>query len=78
MDRKFYGGKRYIHDTAKDLAIEVVKVQFQDSKRSKLLIRWVDLHSKKVVIIPGGRADGTARIEIQAKDYQYWKVFGNS
>jgi hypothetical protein len=78
MNRKFFSGKRYVHDTAKDLAIEVVKVQFQDDKRSKLLIRWINIHSKNVVVFPGQRADGTARVEIQSKDYQYWNLFGNS
>lgn len=70
----FRSGTTYSHDTAKDLDIFVVKVRYADTKRSKLLIRWINKHSGKVQIIPGGRMDGTFNIEIQAKDYKYWKV----
>jgi hypothetical protein len=69
---KFHAGVRYRHDTAKDLDIEVVKVRYQDSKRVKLLIRWVSMTTGKVVTFPGQRFDGVDKIEIQSKDYQYW------
>ena len=71
----FHAGVRYSHDTAKDLDIQVVKVRYQDSRRSKLLIRWISKTSGNVVTFPGQRPDGTDNIEIQAADYQYWKPY---
>lgn len=73
MTTKFKAGCVYRHDTAKDLDIMIVKVRYADEKRSKLLIRWIDMHSGNVRIFPGGKYDGTDNIEIRAKDYQYWK-----
>lgn len=70
---KFKPGCVYRHDTAKDLDIIVVRVRYVDKKRSKLLIRWIDMHSGNARNFPGGRTDGTANVEIDAKDYQYWK-----
>lgn len=75
---KFISGCRYVHDTAKDLDILVVKVRYRDEKRSKLLIKWVSKTSGSVVIFPGQRIDGTDNITVNSKDYVYWKLFGNS
>lgn len=70
---KFKQGCTYRHDTAKDLDIMVVKVRYANEKKSKLLIRWIDMRSGNVRNFPGGRTDGTDNVEIDAKDYQYWK-----
>ena len=70
---KFKPGCVYRHDTAKDLDIMIVRVRYSDEKRSKLLIRWIDIRSGNVRSFPSNRFDGTANIEIQAKDYQHWK-----
>lgn len=72
---KFHAGVRYSHDTAKDLDIQVVKVRYRDSKKSKLLIRWISKTTGNVTTFPGQRPDGTDNIEIQATDYQYWKPY---
>lgn len=69
---KFKPGCVYRHDTAKDLDILVVKVRYANEKKSKLLIRWVDMFSGNVRNFPGGRTDGKVNIEIQADDYKYW------
>lgn len=37
---KFRKKMFYTHDEFMDVAVEVVKVQFQDSKKAKLKIRW--------------------------------------
>jgi hypothetical protein len=70
---KFKPGCIYRHDTAKDLDIMVVKVRYVDKKRSKLVIRWIDMHTGNVRYFPNGRIDGTSNVEIQADDYKYWK-----
>lgn len=75
---KFNRGCRYQHDTGKDLDIEVVRVRYQDEKRSKLLIKWISKTNGNVVIFPGQRMDGTDTITIYSKDYVYWKLFGKS
>jgi hypothetical protein len=69
---------RYVHDTAKDLAIEVVAVKYQDSKRIKLLIKWVDIFTGKTTTIPGGRVDGTQIVTIQTADLQYWSSYSET
>lgn len=69
----FKSGYVYRHDTAKDLDILIVRVRYADQKRSKLLIKWISKTTGDVRFFPNGRMDGTANIEIQAKDYKYWK-----
>jgi hypothetical protein len=69
----FRPGNVYKHDTAKDLDIFVLKVRYRDEKRTKLLIHWIDKLTKNVRVFPGGKFDGTDTIEIQAKDYKWWK-----
>lgn len=69
----FYSHSKYRHSAAKDLDIQVIKVSYQDSKRSKLLIRWISQTTGNVVMIPGLEPDGIDKIEIQEKDYKYWK-----
>ena len=68
----FKPGCRYRHITAKDLDILVMKVRFSDSKRSKLLIQWIDKHTGNVRMFPGNRYDGRSSIEIRAEDYKWW------
>jgi hypothetical protein len=66
----FKAGVIYRHDTAKDLDILVLKVRYQDEKRSKLLIKWISKVSGKVMV--GGRMDGTDNITVKSTDYKYW------
>lgn len=70
---KFRRGYTYRHSTSGDLDIHIVSVSYYDDKRSKLKIRWVSKLSGKFVSFPGGRADGIANIEINSKDYEWWK-----
>lgn len=70
---KFKQGCVYRHDTAKDLDILIVKVHYTDEKRSKLLVRWIDMHSGNVRNFPDERMNDTDTLEIDSKDYQYWK-----
>lgn len=70
---KFKPGYIYAHDTAKDLDILVVKVRYSDENRTKLLIKWISKATGNVRILPNGRLDGNDNIEIQSKDYQYWR-----
>jgi len=74
---KFLRGIIYRHDTSKDLDILVLKVRYQDEKRSKLLIKWISKVSGKVMVIPGGCMDGTDTITVNSKDYMYWKKAGD-
>lgn len=78
MITKFTKKCKYVHDTAKDLAIEVVAVKYQDSKRIKLLIKWVNIFTGKTTSIPGGRLDGTQVITIQTADFQYWNSYSEN
>ena len=75
---KFIPGCTYSHDTAKDLDILVLKVRYQDEKRSRLLIKWISKLTGKVQVFPGGRADGLDNITVKSTDYLYWKLLGNS
>jgi hypothetical protein len=68
----FKQGWVYRHNTSRDLDILVIKVRYKDSKRSKLLIKWISKFTGDVRYLPSGRMDGTDNIEIQAKDYKYW------
>jgi hypothetical protein len=70
---KFKQGWVYAHNTAKDLDILIVKVRYSDENRSKLLIKWISKVTGDIRILPGGRMDGNDNIEVQAKDYQYWR-----
>jgi hypothetical protein len=70
---KFKPGCVYRHDTAKDLDIMVARVRYVDEKRSKLLIRWIDMRTGDIRIFPGGRYDGLYNVVILSKDYKYWK-----
>jgi hypothetical protein len=70
---RFKSGYIYRHDTAKDLDILVVRVRYADEKRSKLLIKWISKTTGDIRFFPNGRMDGTANIEVQSKDYKYWK-----
>ena len=69
----FKYGHEYRHDTSQDLDIFVIKVRYIDKNKAKLLIRWVDKHTGNLRTLPGNRPDGADNIEIQAKDFQYWK-----
>lgn len=69
----FKSGYIYTHDTAKDLDILIVRVRYVDEKRSKLLIKWISKTTGDVRILPNGRMDGTANLEIKNDDYKYWK-----
>ena len=69
----FKSGYIYTHDTAKDLDILIVRVRYVDEKRSKLLIKWISKTTEDVRILPNGRMDGTANLEIKNDDYKYWK-----
>lgn len=69
----FKSGQAYRHNTSQDLDIFVIKVRYADEKRAKLLIYWLNKHTGNTVTLPGGRFDGTDKIEVQAKDFQYWK-----
>ncbi len=69
----FKSGCLYRHDTSQDLDIFVIKVRYADEKRAKLLIYWMDKRTGNIRVIPGGRIDGTDKVEIQAQDFQYWK-----
>jgi hypothetical protein len=69
----FKTGKAYRHDTSQDLDIFVIKVRYSDKNKAKLLIRWMDKNSGNIRTFPGSRPDGADNIEIQAKDFQYWK-----
>lgn len=73
LSNMFKPGHFYAHSTAKDLDIFVVKIRFMDTKRVKLLIRWVSKTSKSFVTFPGNRMDGTDNIEVSSEDYKYWK-----
>ncbi len=75
---KFKQGSKYTHDTAKDLDIFVLKVRYEDEKRTKLLIKWISKVSGNVQVFPGGRMDGTDTITINSTDYPYWKLSGVS
>lgn len=70
---KFRRGCTYRHNTSGTLDIYVVAVSYYDNKRSRLKIRWISKSSGKIVSFPGDRADGITNIEINSKDYEYWK-----
>jgi len=70
----FKSGCRYRHSTAKDLDILVRKIRHSDSKRVKLLINWVDMHTGHIRNFPGtGKYNGSVTIEIKVEDCKWWK-----
>lgn len=71
---KFYKQCRYRHLCAKDLDIEVVRIQYVDDKRAKLVIRYLHQRTGDVLWIG---LDGLERITIKADEFQYWNKVGS-
>ena len=74
MITRFIRGCRYRHKTATDLDIEVVSVQFFNLEKSVLKIKWINKYNGKHVVFPGGRVDGTDRVEIASQHYTLWSL----
>lgn len=67
---KFLSKKVYRHITSKDLDIMVLEVLSRNEACTKLQVYWIDKHTGNIRCIPPDQ--GTATIEIQAKDYSNW------
>lgn len=59
----------YMHENCLDVCIEVLKIQYKDSKRVKLKVNWVNLgYVGKPFILQFNR-----NIEIKREDLVKWK-----
>lgn len=60
----------YIHETAKDLFIEVLKIQYLDHKRIKMKVAWFNIGFGRPYLV-----DPWSNIEIPFDKFKEWGYF---